>query len=57
MKKEYVGDGVYVEVGNFIGQIVVTTEDGISVQNTIYLESSMVDFLVNYLKRSMKEKQ
>lgn len=35
-KKRYVGDGVYLDYDGF--SFVLTTEDGTSAQNTIYLE-------------------
>lgn len=47
-KKEYLGDGVYVEI-NENGQIVLTTEDGIRATNTIYLEPEVYGRLVEYL--------
>jgi hypothetical protein len=34
--KAYLGDGVYVEFDRF-GTLVLTTENGLSVTNTIYL--------------------
>lgn len=34
MAKTYIGDGCYVDF-NYAGQIVLTTEDGISTTNTI----------------------
>ncbi len=38
--KAYVGDGIYMEYDPDapIGAFILTTEDGISVQNTIYIE-------------------
>lgn len=49
MNKEYLGDGVYVEI---IGRVLVlTTENGISVTNTIYLEGEVYSALDNYVKR------
>lgn len=36
MVKRYVGDGVYAEMGP--GGLTLTTENGVAVQNTIYLE-------------------
>ena len=34
--KAYIGDGVYVVMGR--GTICLTTENGVEIQNTIYLE-------------------
>ena len=36
--KDYVGDGVYIEWGTYAGAFTLTTEDGVTVQNTIYFE-------------------
>ena len=36
-RKVYLGDGAYAEEGSYRGQIVVTTENGISVQNRVVL--------------------
>jgi len=36
MEKQYLGDGVYAAVE--MGMLKLTTEDGVSVQNEIYLE-------------------
>lgn len=41
MNKEYLGDGVYVEMQNDY-YVVLTTEDGIAVSNTIYLEPEVL---------------
>lgn len=35
--KRYLGDGVYADYDGY-GVIVLTTEDGVQVQNRIYLE-------------------
>lgn len=47
--KEYVGDGVYIQVHN--NQVMLTTEDGISVQNTIYLDIDMVENIHRYMQK------
>ncbi len=46
--KQYLGDGVYAAWDGFA--IVLTTEDGISAQNTIYLEPQVVEALQRYIK-------
>jgi hypothetical protein len=48
MKKEYLGDGVYAEVES--SMLKLTTEDGISATNTIYLEPEVIEALQRYLK-------
>ena len=47
--KEYLGDGVYVDVEN--GSLKLTTEDGISATNTIWLEPEVASALVDYIKQ------
>ncbi len=45
--KEYLGDGVYCDFDGY--HLVLTTEDGLTVSNTIYLDESVVLSLVKYL--------
>lgn len=48
-QKDYLGDGVYV---NFDGcMFVLTTEDGISVTNCIFLEPEVYTALTRYVDR------
>lgn len=51
-RKQYLGDGVYVDVSGPL--IVLTTENGYAITNSIYLEPETVGALMKYLK-SMKE--
>jgi len=46
MTKVYLGDGVYIEVE--CGMFKLTSEDGIHVLNTIYLEPDVYHALVRY---------
>lgn len=55
MKKEYIGDGVYVDVER--GMIKLTTENGIRVTNTIYLEHDVWRHLSDYVWRHSKEEE
>lgn len=48
-KKDYMGDGVYVRFDGF--HVIMTTEDGISAQNTICLEDTVVESFERYLAR------
>ena len=45
--KRYIGDGVYVDLES--GMLKLTTEDGITVSNTIYLEQQVYDQLVAFV--------
>jgi hypothetical protein len=47
--KEYLGDGVYAELDR--GMVKLTTENGIEVTNTIYLEPEVIDTLLRYLEK------
>ena len=47
--KEYLGDGVYAAFDGDRESIVLTTENGISVTNTIYLEPEILEALKRYL--------
>ena len=48
--KAYLGDGAYVDMGNFSTEVVLTTEDGISVQNRVVLGPHEIDALLRWLK-------
>ncbi len=50
-KKIYLGDGAFVQLGSFATEVVLTTEDGISVQNRVVLGPSEIDALMGWLKR------
>ena len=49
-RKVYLGDGCYATHGPFQDCIVLTTEDGISVQNTITLEPELLKALDEFRK-------
>ena len=52
--KVYLGDGVYVRFDK-TGDVVLTTENGISITNTIVLEPEVVQSFQLYLSR-LKQK-
>ena len=47
--KEYLGDGVYADIEDEM--IVLTTENGLSVTNTIYLEPTVWLALKEFVQR------
>lgn len=47
--RDYLGDAVYVAIEN--GMIRLTTEDGISINNVIYMEPSVIKTFLRYLIR------
>lgn len=48
-RKEYLGDGVYIDHDGY--QFKLTTEDGYSETNTIYLDPQVVDSLLLYIAK------
>lgn len=53
-KKQYLGDGVYVKIDE-IGMLILTTEDGVEVTNTIYLEPEVTVELVKFIEGLVNE--
>lgn len=53
MDKTYLGDGVYIEQ-NDCGQVVLTTSDGLSNTNTIYLEPEVVRAMEEWFQGNAK---
>lgn len=49
--KRYLGDGVYVDWS--MESLVLTTEDGISITNTIYLEPEVWQALQAFVKAEL----
>lgn len=49
-KKRYLGDGVYADICQWDGSLILTTENGIEVTNTIVIESSVWKALLNWVK-------
>lgn len=52
MDKDYLGDGVYAEHDGR-GMLTVTTEDGISVKDRIFVEPEVLAALIGYARRHM----
>ena len=49
LMKEYIGDGVYVAFDGY--SLVLTTENGLALTNTIVLEPPVYTALVEYVSR------
>jgi hypothetical protein len=47
--KQYLGDGAYVQEGSYVGEFILTTEDGVSVQNVVVLGPVEIENLLMYL--------
>ena len=54
-KKDYIGDGAYLEWLEDEGQFLLTTEDGVEVQNKIYLNLDVVDSLFSSILQMLNE--
>ena len=50
MDKQYLGDSVYIEEGNFFGQLKLTTDNGLGPSNEIFLEPEVLQQLIQYAK-------
>jgi hypothetical protein len=50
IQKEYLGDAVYIEWQD--GMLKLTTENGISATNTIYLEPAVLAAFEDYVRRA-----
>lgn len=46
MSKVYLGDSVYASFNGY--EVILTTENGMSPSNTIYLEPSCMDALIRF---------
>lgn len=56
IEKEYIGDGVYIQPGNYKGCVILTCENGIETYERIHLEPDMVKNIMNYVEK-MKKRQ
>jgi hypothetical protein len=50
MEREYLGDSVYVE-RQHTGTIVLTTNNGVEISNTIVLEEEVIYNLLKFIKK------
>ncbi len=51
LKKEYIGDGIYIEPAGYGSVINLTTENGIYVQNRIVIEELELEAINRYVTR------
>ena len=52
--KQYIGDGVYADFDGYY--LVLTSENGLRVLNTIYIEPEVLQELEAYVDRLIKKK-
>ena len=53
-RKTYLGDGAYAELDQY-GDLILTTEDGISITNRIVLGGAEYQALVDFVNRLCEE--
>ena len=53
MNKKYLGDGVYVAHDGY--GIILTSENGVSILNTIYLEPEPLSAFLRYLDQKKED--
>jgi len=51
INKEYLGDGVYAQYGFPGTDVLLTTEDGISISNRIYVSQVEIQAFIRYCLR------
>ena len=56
VEKEYIGDGVYIQIGNFNSGVKLTTENGVCTKNTIWLDFDMIEVINRYIERIKEDK-
>ena len=54
LKKEYIGDGVYLSQNQW-GGVILTGENGIEVHDTIYLEIDMIEIIAKTVEKWSKQ--
>jgi len=52
--KDYLGDGVYVQVSDCDGSLILTTENGLFTTNSICLEPAVYHALIRFCDRVSK---
>lgn len=57
MNKTYLGDGVYAEADDDELSVTLTTENGIEITNTIYLEAEVLDALNQFVRKWIYKRQ
>ena len=51
-QQEYLGDGVYIRKWHSDMSYILTTDDGVAVDNTIFLEPEVVKALIEYIEKN-----
>jgi hypothetical protein len=56
MEKTYLGDGVYAEADDDGLSVTLTTENGLAITNSIYLEAEVLDALDKFVRAWIYER-
>jgi hypothetical protein len=51
----YLGDGVYASRNEVTGEVVLSTSNGISITNTIFLDGEVIEHLLLFLGATRDE--
>jgi len=54
MNKQYMGDGVYAEKDENANQLILTTENGLEITNTIILGPEEFFMIYRYVKMNLE---
>lgn len=57
MTKEYLGDGVYAEPGDYLGEVILSTSNGIEDTNRIVVDPTVARKIIAYLQSTLTEAQ
>ena len=55
MKKTYIGDGIYMSISS-VGEVLLTTENGVETTNSIILESDIMDSVISFYNQYKERK-
>jgi len=55
LPKDYLGDSVYVQQGSYVGELILTTENGFGPTNTIVIGPGELESLLRF-RDAMKER-
>lgn len=53
--KQYLGDGLYASFDGY--HVILTAEDGVTVNETVYLESSVAKEAIKYMEKYLNLKK
>lgn len=48
--KAYLGDGAYVQIGSYMGEVLITAEDGVNILQRVALDEECTLHLIEWLQ-------